>query len=225
MPKLKKKIPDETDLELLAVLYYKGEATATDLEDDLELSKATISSRLKWLAEHGYLAEPEIDISTGKLKKIYKAPAKEKIKEALVEWYRTEIYEPIIDELFTEEEAKETQEELLPEKAYKEDRISSLSFMPATKLRKLREGISLEEAVAILRESEEDYPYSELFGYEIAGLIKVENGLVKLTEEGYKAILEEWIPEIREKLKELRDFDFNSYKKLLAEFCKDLANS
>lgn len=225
MAKLKKKHMDELDLELLAILYYKGEATATDLEKELEgkITKAGISKRLKWLVEHGYLEKPIDDISTGKLRRIYKAPAKEKLKDIFLEWYKNEIYEPIIDEFLTEEEAKKAKEEEPPEKAFKDYRISTLSFKPAEVLRKLREGVSLEEAIAILKESEEDYPYSELFEYEITGLIKVEDNTVKLTEEGYRAVLKEWIPRLREKLKELREFDFNTYKKLIAEFCKDLA--
>jgi len=213
MAKLKKEMIDETDLELLATLYYLGEATATDLEKEskVDLTKAGISKRLKWLAEKGYLEEPEIDISTGKLKKIYKAPSREKLKEALLEWYQKEVYEPVIYDLNLEDSV-----EISPEEAYLEERKQSLSLISAKDLRKLREGLSIKEAVKLLE------GYTNLFEYEIAGLITVNNGIVKLTEKGLKAILEEWIPEIEEKLKELKEFDFNEYKKLLAKYCQDL---
>ena len=64
----------------------------------------------------------------------------------------------------------------------------------------------LKEAVKILED------YSELFGYEIAGLITVKNGTVKLTKEGLEAVINEWIPEIKDKLTELRELDPEAYK-------------
>ncbi len=48
------------------------------------------------VSEKGYLAKP-VNISTGKLKRIYKAPSKEKLKSAFLEWYKTKIYEPITE--------------------------------------------------------------------------------------------------------------------------------
>jgi len=225
MPKLRKEVPDETDLELLALLYYKGKATATELAKEIELSKATISDRLKWLAEKGYLEEPEIDISTGKLRKVYKSPSKEKLKSAFLEYYRTEIYEPVTEEFaigVKYSSLEEAYKDYPLEKAYEDDRINWLSSIPATILRKLREGISLKNAAKLLIQENWKYPYSEILGCELFGLIAVENGIVKLTEKGLKAILNEWIPEIKEKLKELRELDFEAYKKLLAEFCNDL---
>jgi len=226
MAKLKKKTLDELDLEILAILHYKCKATATDLEKELEgkITKAGISKRLKWLAEKGYLEKPINDISTGKLKRIYKAPDREKLKEAFLEWFRVEIYEDVINSLYSEEKAQELRKELPPEEAYKENQITSLSFTPAKTLRKLREGISLEEAVNMFKvELNMEYPYSELFNHEITGLIAVKNGTVKLTKEGLEAVINEWIPEIKDKLTELRELDPEAYKKLLSEFCKDLA--
>ena len=221
MAKLKKKTLDELDLEILAILHYKGKATATDLEKELEgkITKAGISKRLKWLAEKGYLAKPINDISTGKLKRIYKAPSKEKLKSAFLEWYKTKIYEPITEAYIrdTETTLEEAYKEYPLEKAFKDDRINWLSLKNARELRKLREGVSLKEAVKILED------YSELFGYEIAGLITIKDGTVKLTKEGLEAVINEWIPEIKDKLTELKELDFEAYKKLLSEFCKDLA--
>jgi len=222
MAKLKKQILDEIDLELLSMLYYLGKATATDLEKEakvtgaIDLTKAGISKRLKWLTEKGYLTKPIDDISTGKLKRIYKAPSKEKLKSAHLEWYTAEIYNPMIDEFLTEEQAEQARKEEPPEKAFKDDRITTLSLKSAEELKKLRKGVSLKEAVEILE------GYSELFSYEMFDLITIKDGIVKLTDKGYKAILKEWIPEIREKLKELKEFDIAEYKKLLSEFCKDL---
>jgi len=70
----------------------------TGLEKELEgkITKAGISKRLKMVSEKGYLAKP-VNISTGKLKRIYKAPSKEKLKSAFLEWYKAEIYEPITE--------------------------------------------------------------------------------------------------------------------------------
>jgi len=219
MAKPKKETIDELDLELLSALYYLKQATATDLEKELkgEITKAGISKRLKWLAEKGYLEEPEVDISADKLKKIYKAPSKEKLKSAILEWYKIEIVEGL------EETAQRAigkslgLESIDIEDAFEFDRIVSLSFKPVEDLEKLREGVSLKEAVDILE------GYSELFSYEITGLVAVENGIAKLTDKGLKAVLERKIEKIEKELTGLKKLDKDAYKKLLAKFCKDLS--
>jgi len=43
-------------------------------------------------------------------------------------------------------------------------------------------------------------------------LITVKNGTVKLTKEGLEAVINEWIPEIKDKLTELRELDPEAYK-------------
>ena len=225
MAKPKKETIDELDLELLSALYYLKQATATDLEKELkgEITKAGISKRLKWLAEKGYLEEPEVDISADKLKKIYKAPNRDKLKTVFLEWYQAEIYEPITKK-FVAEASKEEQytlEEAYSDyplgKAYEDDRILMLSRLSLKDLEELRKGISLKEAIEILE------GYSELFSYEIAGLVTVEDEIVKLTDKGLKAVLEKKIEAMTKELTKLKELDKEAYQKLLAKFCKDLS--
>jgi len=228
MPRLKKERPDEKDLEILAALYYLGEATASDLEklaeklnletkgafESFYLSKASISDRLKWLTERGYLTEPEMDITTGRLRKVYKAPNKEVLKELVLDWYRREIYEPITEEFVVSvEEGYTAYKDYPPEKVYEDDRAETLTLESAKNLKKLRKGTTPEEAAKIFES------FSELFGYEMAGLIAVENGTVKLTEKGLKTVISNWTKEITEKLKELKELDEETFRKILSHFC------
>ncbi len=85
-------------------------------------------------------------------------------------------------------------------------------------MRKLREGVNLKDAVKILED------YSELFVYELFNLVTVTNGIVKLADKGLKAILKEWVEEIREKLTELKEVDREAYKKLLAEISREISD-
>ncbi len=227
MAKLKKETVDELDLEILAILYYKGEATATDLEKELvgKITKAGISKRLKWLAEKGHLEEPEIDISTGKLKKIYKAPSKEKLKSIILTHYKKE-YEKLIH-AFAEQSGQSYEEiakEYPLETAFKDEIIyNKLDRLTFEELKVLKEGVTLEEAISIL-EHYNLYPYYVLLSCEILDLVTVdrEKKLVRITEKGLKAILEEWITYIKRLLKGLKELYSKAYKELLAEFCKDL---
>jgi DNA-binding Lrp family transcriptional regulator len=221
MPKRKKEDADELDLELLSALYYLEQATATDLEKELAsvLSKAGISKRLKWLVEKGYLEEPEIDISTDKLKKIYKAPSKDKLKAIFLRYFLRQ-FEGDSYEIHEIEEFITDSEHPLHE-FYKNIITRTLSSIPATTLRLLTKGVNIKDAVKILT-SVSSNPYSELFSWELSGLINTEEKIVKITEKGLKAILNVWIPEIKEKLKDIKRFDFEVYKKLLTEFCREL---
>jgi len=213
MPKLKKEKPDEKDLDILAALYYLGEATASDLERLIDLSKASISDRLKWLVEQGYLSEPEVDISTGRLRKIYKAPNKEVLRNTFLEWYKDEIYDPMVEDFTDYESLEEAYKEYPLEKAYENDRITLLGFKSAEELKKLRKGTTIGEAIKILE------GFSELFGYELAELVNVKDGIVKLTEKGIKTITDVWCEEITEKLEELKTLDEKAFRKILSKFC------
>lgn len=196
MAKRKKKTLDDLDLEILAALYCSGAATATDLEAKIKnLTKAGISKRLKWLVEAGYLEEPEIDISTGKLKKIYKAPSREELKKYFLEWFVVEVYEPVIDEFLSEEEAEETREKEPPEKAIEKNIAVELGFLSPADISELIEGVDINKALEMFDE------YYEVARLDVFGFITLKNGKVKLTEKGLDAVLNEWV----EKLEDLKD--------------------
>ncbi len=83
MPQRERQDIDCFDLIILWALYTNKSATATSLEKILNISRATISDRLKRMVEMGILAEPEIDISANRLRKIYHTPGIDILKQYL----------------------------------------------------------------------------------------------------------------------------------------------
>jgi len=68
---------DPAYVDILAALYYVGEATAFDLSKITKHKAATISRKLQELVKMGVLSEPVEDTSRGRLRKIYYAPSSE----------------------------------------------------------------------------------------------------------------------------------------------------
>ena len=68
---------------VLEELIKNGENTAYELAKKLEIPDSAVGKHLKILCEAGLVKEPNIDVSEGRLKKIYKpAPhAEESLKE------------------------------------------------------------------------------------------------------------------------------------------------
>ncbi len=226
MAKPKKVFLDEVDLELLSALYYLKQATATDLEKEFrgDITKAGISKRLKWLVSAGYLEEPEIDISTGKLKKLYGSPDREKLKTALLEWYKREIYDPMIDDFLGKEVAEAMRREEPLEKAYERNKAVELGLLSPTDVSQLLEGVDIRRAREIFE------GYSELASFELLGFVVVEGNRVKLTEKGLEAILNEWaerFEELRMLISGLKELGSKyerfreAYEKLRTELCGD----
>lgn len=75
--------------KVLEELIKKGEATAYDIAKTLDIPDAAVGKHLIILQEAELVKEPEIDISTGRLKKIYK-PSEGAIK-ILKEFWKREI--------------------------------------------------------------------------------------------------------------------------------------
>lgn len=74
---------------ILEELIKNGESTAYELAKKLEIPDSAVGKHLKILCEAGLVEEPNIDVSEGRLKKIYKlAPHAEKL---LKEFWISEI--------------------------------------------------------------------------------------------------------------------------------------
>lgn len=66
--------------KVLEELIKRGEATAYEISKNLKLPDAAVGKHLEILYEIKLVSSPEVDISTGRLRKIYKpAPNAEKV--------------------------------------------------------------------------------------------------------------------------------------------------
>lgn len=205
MPKLKKGI-DIVDLKLLTALYYLGEGTAFDLSKITGVTRGTASKRLRDLVEERILEEPEVDISTGKLRKVYKAPNRKVIEGLLFKWWKVEVYEEV--ENITGEEWEEP-----PEKAFKEQLKSQIEWdFDIETLKQLRKGVSLKEIL-----SSEEIDTVTLFEQEIIGNIEIKDGTVKLTEDGYMTLINRKKENIREEFEVLKEISKEEAIKFLEE--------
>lgn len=70
-------IGDEVIRDVLSALYFLGEATPYELSKVTGHNSATIIRRLNELVKKGIIEEPIEDTSTGRLRKIYKAPSED----------------------------------------------------------------------------------------------------------------------------------------------------
>lgn len=75
--------------KVLEQLIKKGEATAYEISKELSIPDAAVGKHLSILQEVGLVNPPEIDVSGGRLKKIYK-PSKNAIK-VLKEFWKKEL--------------------------------------------------------------------------------------------------------------------------------------
>ncbi len=212
MPKMKKIGLDLVDLEILATIRYIGEGTATSLEKILGISRATISDRLKSLSEEEFLSGPEIDISSDRLKKVYKLN-RSKFEDVVVTLHgvlnmklsSVKVPVPVEDvrQIFV-------------------DALFSLSSQPARVLKKLKSGVNLVDLIEGIpqhlfiftssHDSKSSHfrlsPLSVLL-LEISNLIEVKNGVILLTDQGVRDILRMWLDNIFWKIKELKEFISN----------------
>ena len=224
MPKPKKVFPDKWDLEILATLYYRKSGTATRLGKDVHLSRATISDRLKWLVENGYLSKPKVEISTDRLRKVYLAPPYEKVKEALLKWLEKQVSESIDDKksfISIKEDAsvrKAIMKEI--EQKYSKRIVKLFSYAPTELITKLKENSPLDEIVSLLRNLDIECPFLRLFEWELAKIITVDNGLVKLTDYGLSCIINYWSDDLVAKTNIIRELNPTIYNNLLREICK-----
>ena len=195
MPRKRKERPDEIDVKLLTTLYYLKNGTVYQLEKHTGISKATISDRLKWLEEKGYLEKPKEEINQGRFKKIYKAPSKEKILKAIMESENITSLD-ILKERFVKREIYLTLGyDLADFKDWSEDEIGM-------------------------------FDYTKMFVWEYFGLLEIKkegNGyLFKLTKKGMKEVTKTYEMQATTALEDLRDFDFETYVKLLEREIEDL---
>ncbi|RLI77598.1 hypothetical protein DRP07_12020 [Archaeoglobales archaeon] len=211
LPRLKKGI-DDIDLKLLTALYYLREGTAFDLSNLTGITRGTASKRLRDLTEVGILREPEIDISTGKLRKVYKTPDKRIIENLLFEWWKRD-YEEFGDMIGEELEEPS-------EKVFKEELKEKIEWgFTVEDLKKLIDGVTLDE---LLKDSRnKDVDTIVIFEQELVGNLEVKNGVVKLTEEGFKNFTTTIKKDIKENIKDgfekLREISVDAARKFLEE--------
>jgi len=100
-------IGDEVMRDILSALYFLGEATPFELGKVTGHNPATITRRLQRLRELGIISDPIEDSSTGRLRRIYKAPPLEEFylyfKHYLMESFRGQertLHNFILDQLF-----------------------------------------------------------------------------------------------------------------------------
>ena len=75
--------------KVLEQLIEKSDATAYDIAKELDIPDAAVGKHLMILQEAGLVEEPEVDISGGRLKKIYR-PSR-KASKTLKEFWKKEI--------------------------------------------------------------------------------------------------------------------------------------
>lgn len=213
MPKQKKEI-DDLDIGILYVLHHFGKATAYDISNVLNQARGTISKRLKELVDQGILEEAEVDISTGKLRKIYKSPSIELIKDLLFRYYKN--FGAEIDEEFFGEQLEISDEAI---NSYAEDMLDY--WLSDDELLKLRnEGMNILD---LIREKtkRKDATALDIATLEFTGLIEVKNKIARLSEKGKNVMTEKLVNSIKEDLKLLKDLSREDYNKLLNEICNN----
>lgn len=213
MPKQKKEI-DDLDIGILYVLHHFGKATAYDISNVLNQARGTISKRLKELVDQGILEEAEVDISTGKLRKIYKSPSIELIKDLLFRYYKN--FGAEIDEEFFGEQLEISDEAI---NSYAEDMLDY--WLSDDELLKLRnKGMNILD---LIREKtkRKDATALDIATLEFTGLIEVKNKIARLSEKGKNVMTEKLVSSIKEDLKLLKYLSREDYNKLLNEICNN----
>jgi len=213
MPKQKKEI-DDLDIGILYVLHHFGEATAYDISNVLNQARGTVSKRLKELVDQGILEEAEVDISTGKLRKIYKSPNVELIKDLLFRYYKN--FGAEIDEEFFGEPSEISDDDI---NSYAEDMLDY--WLSDDELLKLRnEGINILD---LIREKtkRKDATALDIATLEFTGLIEVKDKVARLSEKGKNVMTEKLVNSIKEDLKLLKEISREDYNKLLSEICNN----
>jgi len=206
MPKKKEGI-DEWDLEILTALYYLQKATAFDLSNITGIARGTVAMRLRELEKMGVVKPPKIDISTGKLKKIYTAPDRK-----LIEKLRFDAWKEEVKEVLSEDEGE-------LEKVFEEEVLGRLEWEFSTDdIKKLTDGVPFTELV----NKDEGISPLVIFDHETVGNLEVSNGIVKITKTGLRRLVEMLKENIRGEFAKLVDLSRDEAGKLLNELIKVL---
>jgi predicted transcriptional regulator len=201
MPKKRKSAIDSIDLEILSCLCYIEERTAYRISVVLNISKATVLDRLKWLEEWGYLDPPVEDYSTGRLRYIYNPPDKRFVFELIREYYRKTYGIRHSDEF----------EFFIIKKV--------ADVTSASNLRSLIDGVSLERALVSVF-----MKYTYLLVWEVLELVKIVKvdglRLVRLTKKGVDNIQKFYILMIDKYMSELMEFNKDALEDLMETICQ-----
>ena len=200
MPKRKKSSVDLVDIEILSSLCYIDEGTAFKIGNKLGLSKATVSDRLKWLVEQGYLQPPIEDTSTGRLRKLYRPPSKKVVFELLKEYYN--------------------QKKGVDPKAFKDFIIEEvIRHAYGLDFNDLLDWLDIDSALTYAFNDK----YYYLLAWDVLGLVEVEEEdnvkFVKLTKKGFEEVKSYYVMIIEFYLSELEEFSRDAYNDFIKQLC------